>query len=422
MTERVLAKQVVESLRKGLPPTRGVELYSVGNEKLIAGTKRFHLADIGERGVIRFVSGSWGAGKTHFFRQLRETAFAEGCLVSTVELNVDEAPLNKFEKVFYSIVRNIASPSLFHQDLHIQEVAPFGRVVWESLCSLGGLPLEHTQPVPYENLQIAVEKLMADNGIDIDFRKIVRKYWETFLPEGADPAAQQQLRSEILQWFAGEGTRGTFSKNFGVSKIVGRENAKLMLQSLANFIRLSGYRGLLILFDEAEQAYSILRKSALKDAHNNLLSLINNIDGIPGLFLLYATTPDFYVDPKHGIIVYGALSQRIGRPEDRPPRALDTIWNLDSVSPDLDTYRTVGRKVKEVYTTAYSEAASDLPSDGDVDQFVAELYTQHPSLAAIGFWRVLTTGLIAHFDDCMEGDSRPVRQVYHDVMERLRED
>ncbi|MCY7385597.1 MAG: ATP-binding protein [Microcoleus sp. CAN_BIN18] len=67
--------QVVESLRKGIPPQRGVDLYSVGNEKLILGIKRFHLSAIGEGGLIRFISGSWGAGKTHFFRLLREVAF-----------------------------------------------------------------------------------------------------------------------------------------------------------------------------------------------------------------------------------------------------------------------------------------------------------------------------------------------------------
>jgi len=64
--------------------------------------------------------------------------------------------------------------------------------------------------------------------------------------------------------------------------------------------RLSGYQGLLIEFDEAEMAYSTMRKAALREAHNNLLSLINNIEMIPGLFLIYATTPDFFNDPKHG--------------------------------------------------------------------------------------------------------------------------
>lgn len=38
-------------------------------------------------------------------------------------------------------------------------------------------------------------------------------------------------------------------------------------RSLAEFIKLAGYQGLVILFDEAEMSYSVMRKSALKEAH-----------------------------------------------------------------------------------------------------------------------------------------------------------
>lgn len=36
--------QIIESLRRGTPPERGVDLYSVGHEKLIEGIKKFHLS------------------------------------------------------------------------------------------------------------------------------------------------------------------------------------------------------------------------------------------------------------------------------------------------------------------------------------------------------------------------------------------
>ena len=195
-----------------------------------------------------------------------------------------------------------------------------------------------------------------------------------------------------------------------------------MLQSLAGFVRLSGYRGLLILFDEAEQSYSIIRRSALKIAHNNLKSLIDNIEVLPGLFLLYATTPDFFIDPKHGIGIYGALSGRIGKPAEHEPRALDTIWNLDAVPTKLPDYQTTARKIANVYKTAYAEAANQLPTEGKVDQFVAELFRIHPSLSAVRFWRVLVTALTAHLDDYVQGQGRPAETVYKDVIDRLREE
>jgi hypothetical protein len=421
MNQQIDATRVVESLRKGTPPQRGVELYSVGNEKLMEGVKKFHLKGIEDRGIIRFVSGSWGAGKTHFFRQLREAAFKSDCLVSNVELDTNSAALNKFHSVFAAIIRQIATPASYYSDSARPEAAPFGTVIRESLAWLAAGNRQVSDEIPYEQYMKATESLMADQGIDIDFKKMVQKYWETFLPESPDLASISQVRGEILQWFSGEGTIGVFRKRFGVSKIISKDNAKLMLQSLAAFIRLSGYKGLLILFDEAEQAYSVMRKSALRDAHNNLLSLINNIELLSGLFLIYATTPDFFSDPKHGIVVYGALSGRIGKPEERNPRALDTIWNLDAVETRLENYQEAALKIRKVYAVAYPEAEATLPDKSAVRERVSELFRIHPSLASVRFWRLLVAALIADFDDYMEGEPRDTEKLYDDVMDRLPE-
>ena len=421
MDTRIIATQVVESLRRGIPPQRGVDLYSVGNEKLISGITKYHLSGIADRGIIRFISGSWGAGKTHFFRLLREVAFQNDCVVSNVELDTNSAALNKFERVFCAIVSHIVTGKYF-LDHATLEAAPFGTVLRESLAFLANRTREIGNEISHEQYSKASEALMADHAIDIDFKKMIQKYWETFLPEGAEPTIIEQTRAEILQWFSGEGTVAGYRKRFSVSKMVSKENAKLMLQSLAGFIRLSGYRGLLILFDEAEQAYSVMRKTALRDAQNNLLSLINNIESLSGLFLVYATTPDFYTDPKHGIVTYGALSGRIGRPEQHHPRALDTIWNLDAVETTLDDYQAAAEKIREVYVLAFPEAEATLPAIGNVQEKVAELFRIHPSLAAVRFWRLLVTALITDFDDHLEGEARTTEKLYDDVMARLRED
>ncbi len=420
MVEQPLAARVVESLRNGIPPQRGVDLYSVGNERLIEGIKTYHLSGIDQRGIIRFINGSWGAGKTHFFRLLREVAFQHDCLVSNIELNANDTALNKFERVFYSIVRNVETPSIYATN-GADEAAPFGRVVQEALAYLSTRSRNLSEEVSYEDYAKASTTLMAEPSIDIDFKKMIQKYWETYLSESAEPSLRDQTQAEILQWFSGEGSLGTYRRRFGVNKMVSRDTAKLLFQSLAGFVRLAGYRGLVILFDEAEQAYSIMRKSALRDAHNNLLSLINNIETLPGLFLIYATTPDFFTDPKHGIVIYGALQGRIGKPEQRPPRALDVIWNFDAVMTSLSDYQTAAQKIRCVYMTAYPQASARLPDESAAARLVEDLLGNHPALSAVRFWRVLVAALIRHFDDCLEGDVRPATRLYDDVMDLLRE-
>ena len=422
MDERQLALRVLEPLRRGTPPQRGVYLYSVGHEKLLNGIQRQHLANISDCGTIRFLSGSWGAGKTHFFRVLREAALKDGCLVSNVELNVNDAALDKFERVFYSIVRNVETPLCYEQGIP-QEAAPFSYVVREALGFLSTGEHDLGGEVAYEDYARAQEKLMADREIDIDFRKMIENYWKTYLADAPDPTVLELQRAEILEWFSGEGTIGSYRKRFGVNKMVARDNARLMLQSLAAFVRLAGYRGLVILFDEAEQAYSVMRKSSLRNAHNNLLSLINNIENLNGMFMVYATTPDFYVDQKHGIVVYGALSGRIGKPEDRPPRALDTVWNFDALETSDESYRLVARKIRDIYVTANPDVEGDMPADERLDAFVDELIELHPTLASVRFWRVLVSTCVRRFDDCAEGDmaEASTAALYDSVMDRLRD-
>lgn len=420
MTE-VLETQIIENLRHGIPPHRGVERYSVGNESLIEGIQKYHLSQIADVGKIRFINGSWGGGKTHLFRIIRDMAFKEKCIVSNVELTINSAPISKFEQVFYSIVRNISTPT-HYQEIPFGDVTPFGSLVEESLHHLGGYQPDVVGDITHEHFTKAVEKLMTNKGIDIDFKKSIQHYWRTYLPESAESTAVEQTQGEILQWFAGEGTIGAYRKRFGINKMISRQNAKLMLQSLAEFIKLAGYKGLVILFDEAEQSYSNMRKTALKDAHNNLLSLINNIENIPGIFLIYATTPDFFNDPKHGIVIYGALSGRIGKPEDRVPKALDTVWNLDAVVPKLEDYQEVAKKIHNIYCTAFPDSQNKIADEAKTVQFVKELHLKHPKYSALKFWRVMMTALIQKYDLQMEGEDVPTEKIYPDVMDRLREE
>jgi len=423
--DRQLARQVIEALRSGIPPQRGVSLYSVGDERLIEGIRTHHLSHIKENGIIRFVSGSWGSGKTHFFRLLREVAFTENCLVSNVQLNKDDAAFNKFERIFYSILRFISAPSNSENTSEV-EIAPFGRVLKETLIYLSKGSYISSDSITTFECDRAIQKLNADEGIDSDFKRMIAHYWKTFLPEFYDSSIRDQRRQEILQWFSGEGTISTYKAIFSVTKIPSKDNARIMLQSLSAFVSFSGYRGLVVLFDEAEMTYSAMRRSALQDAFGNLRILIDTVDKLKGIFLVFATTPDFYTDPRHGIVIYGALAGRIGKPQQNPPRSIDKIWNFDEVSTNLATYQAVANKIRDIYIIVELDAATRLPSVTDINSFVAQLFSEHSSVSGVRFWRVLVAAVIGYFDDHADdetdGGVRSVRRVYRDIMERLSEE
>lgn len=274
----------------------------------------------------------------------------------------------------------------------------------------------------HERLQEAKQALFDNDSIDIDVRRMVAHFWETFLPEGGDPVALQDTRGRIMQWFAGEGTVGSYRSQFQVQKIITRANARLMLQSLSHLITHLGYRGLVILLDEQEASFSIMRKSNLKQAHNNLLHLINSIDASEGLFMVYAATPDFFVDDRYGITIYGALVQRIGRPEAREPQALERVWNLDEVKKSLDDFLSAASRIRGIYLRAYPDLESDVADDETLRDYVAELVRAHPEFSHMSTWRVVVAGTVRALDASGEGQElKPAVEQHDDIMSQLRE-
>jgi hypothetical protein len=419
------ALSVIKSLRMGQPPLQGLESFSIGLEPLIKGFKSNRMAQIGERGDIVFVNGSSGSGKTHLFRLIRQAAFDTGFLVSNVELHAKETPFSKFDKVFSAIVRKIRVPG---EDDTITEAEPFARVLDRALSVIAlGNPAP-LREISNEQYNKAHDILMADRRIDIDFKKIVVKYWETYVPHRAvsHPMVSREIRGEALQWFSGEGKEQTFRTKFAVNKMITPETARTMLPSLAGFIGLAGYEGLVILFDEGTQAYETMDKKDLKHAYSNLFHLVNNIDQSSGLLLVYATTPEFYSNKRYGILNHPHLAGRVGKPREKPPKPRDTIWNLDALHEGTDSYKQAAMKVRAIYVQAYEDdeedTASKLPSEEEICAFVEDLAKKPADIAGIRLWRVMMPSLIQYFEDYLEGDARSAEDYYEDAMELLREE
>jgi hypothetical protein len=427
MNPQERAQHVIAALSKGIPPQRGFNLYSVGHDKLIKGVKKHHMHQIRNQGLILFINGSYGAGKTHLFRLLRETALEHNCLVSNVELHSKETPFSKFELVFSGIMRNIQTPSMY-EDGAAPEAQPFARVIEEALALAVSGTKEALNEITADQYNLAHQAIMANRRIDLDFRKVVAKYWETYVPNRpvSHPTVREEIRGEALQWFSGEGTPKTFKDKFDVNKMITGETARAMLQSLAGFVELTGYQGLMILFDEAAQAYEHLPKNELKQAYNNLFHLVNEIEQSPGLFLVYATTPGFYTNSKYGIVTHDPLASRIGNLRAKAPRKTDIVWNLDAVEIGPDDYKLAALKIRDVYREANEDEEENLdtslPSQEDIEGFVDQLLKQHGQTSNVRFWRVITAALIRYFEDCVEGEETSVEEAYEDVMDLLSEE
>ena len=410
---QIEAEEIINSLRQGIPPRRNVSSFASGMDFAGAVSKRHFENGVGS-GKIRWVCGNWGSGKTHFLRLLAEEAFANNLVVSNVQISADQTPFNKFEKVFFEIVRNITSIGMY-QTGNINDSLPFGQVLKGALFERaereGGLE------IAYKKLSA---ELLSQTDIDIDFRQIVKLYWETFLNSSSLSQDIELKRARLLNWFEGEGTVGSFRRDYGINKVISKENARIILGSLGAFVKWLGYSGLIILFDEAEMTHSTMRKSSLRQAHNNLLHLINEIESCQGLFLIYATVPDFFEDPRHGVQIYGALATRIGKLGDSSPLPLDKVWNIDAIESSDKDFTDAANKIYAIYLRAFDGETQELMSQEDLVLQIANILAERPEFSAISSWRLAITATIETLDRSLQGATIPSAKVqFADIMKRL---
>jgi hypothetical protein len=395
------ASAVIESLRSGQPPKRFVSSYSVGTDQFVGDVTVEHLESATMFGRIRFVSGTWGSGKTHFLRLLREAAFGSRHLVASVELDKDEAPLNKLERVFYRIAQAITSPEMYEEN-DLDRVDPFGEVLRRALFASVGEDPAGAPLVTQQGLRQAQEALYAAPNIDADFRRIVDGYWRTFATDAGDSVALEERRALALSWYKGEGSLTPFRSAFSVQKMINRTNARVMLQSLSRVARHLEYEGLVLLLDEGELSTSMMRRSDVRAAHNNIRHLIDSIQDNHGLFAVYAATPDFFLNAEYGIVTYGALAQRVGRPPDGPPAAYERVWNLDAIETSDDHFLDAASRIRNVFQAARPDTAT-LVSDEGVRSHVAALVKLHPERSSVSTWRIVTQGTVDVLDVTARG-------------------
>jgi hypothetical protein len=104
------AQHIVRKLgESGIPPTRGLEAYTVGMDSLLGTIEteylRGYLHDGGSS--FKLVIGEYGSGKSHFLYRLRDLAWANGYVVSRSELSPKECPYDNQLKVYQSVVSNL---------------------------------------------------------------------------------------------------------------------------------------------------------------------------------------------------------------------------------------------------------------------------------------------------------------------------
>ncbi len=263
------AAQIITALRKGVPPPIGVSRFSVGRQKLV-DRMRNHLNGVAS-GTSRvcFMNADYGLGKTHSLYLLREIAFYQGFAVSIVTLSETSCPIHDFMTVYDKVMWNLrtqeqrSSPALENVlDRWLQLIRDLGEERARHLIMM--LP---------DNLKSALNA-----------------YYESQSPIRPN----EEKRMLVLDYLSGKNIYLRDLKRFDINVRIDSSNALLMLGYMSSLFRNLGYKGICILFDEADPIHSFARYDHQDEAYRNLFRIIRNSQQSAHCYFLYATTPTFF--------------------------------------------------------------------------------------------------------------------------------
>ncbi len=96
---RLKRLQIVDALRQGAVPKRGLELFAVGLGRFADAVDE-ELDQAAISGKFKALRGEYGTGKTFFARWLENRALGKGFATAVVQISENDTPLYRMETVY----------------------------------------------------------------------------------------------------------------------------------------------------------------------------------------------------------------------------------------------------------------------------------------------------------------------------------
>lgn len=320
----------------GTAPSQGCSLFGASNVDAIERLKNTYLIKRFNQGrsAQKYVVGPFGSGKTHFLRQLMETAAGLDCVTAEVSLNKD-VDFTQSLIVYKEIAQALRTPQ--------------GGRGLESLILAALEQVKGKAPTP------ASQEIFLDgwvSGLDkVDF---VGDSFGRVLQQATQAHLQDNsvAFSQCCKWLKGDISDKALSKELGVPIVVKSEYnlfAKRLMLSVFQFVKHAGFRGTVLCYDEAEQGLNVDRKrtekilSMLQGEINSITTLDNS-----SALLVYALTPDLISKME----TFAALQQRIADPGPGlgffDGNTLAPLIDLTRRKDPVDDLKVIGQKLLEL--------------------------------------------------------------------------
>lgn len=268
---------------------------------------------------IKFVTGRTGSGKSHFLRLMTSIAQKEN--YKTVQFSAKNVWMHDFKEIYVEIFQQCGIMECLESvsRLLIKEMGFDYQDIPEGMKFIDYLSQNNSgDALTKREIRSQLREIFLDNPmLDNNFALACSMLTGSIL---GYPVLEEQNRELLLLWLKGDRTvklSQLRALGFFPSRIT-KYNARHMLRSLAEIIRMGGYSGLFIAIDNLE---ILISRSSLEplhytkmkrdDTYESIRQLIDDIDSMKNIMFVYAFDRELIDNENAGIKSYQALWMRI---------------------------------------------------------------------------------------------------------------
>ena len=366
MTSPQRAREIIDALRRGTVPERGLSLLAVGldgfEEAIDAELETVQTG----RASFKAVRGEYGSGKTFFSRWIEERARARRFVTAEVQISETETPLHKLQTIYRRLIEQLSTADQ-HGGAFRSIIDGWFFALEEDVLAEGDIDESDTAALLRCTTELMERRLAPITRVAPSFAAALRGYREALVR--SDGAVAEGL----LAWIGGQpNVAASVKRAAGIKGDIDHDTALNFLQGLLLVLRDAGFSGLLLVLDEVETLQRV-RSDIREKGLNGLRQLMDEVDGgrFPGLYLAITGTPAFFDGPQ-GVQRLAPLAQRL-HVDFQTDARFDNPRAVQIRLPGFtaDRLLDVGRRVRDIYVVA--AAAPDRISALADDRYVEQL-------------------------------------------------
>jgi P-loop Domain of unknown function (DUF2791) len=306
-----ISTALINSLGAGVVPREGIEHIAVGREQELTSLSK-NLEDIAEGvSAFRFVIGNYGSGKSFLLQLMRNRAMEQGFVVADADLSSERrlaGSNNEGLATYRELMSHLATKTRPDGNSLVSILEGWINKIQQEVAKNSGMrPNDEGFDDAVEARIREVIQQIEDLVHGFDFGNVITAYWRGYRQD------DENLKGAALRWLRGEFSTKTDAKQaLGVRIIIDDDSWYDYIKLIAKFVAEIGYKGLLIILDEAVHLYQTPAKVTREKNYNKLLGIFNDTMQCKAenLGVLIGGTTKFLEDENRGLFADPAWRRR----------------------------------------------------------------------------------------------------------------